>query len=163
MIQFTLGCILLALTLFFGGKEIMANQDMIENRNRSVNNQEDKVTRAANVKQRFDEIKEDAILFSDETKTNLLNQLNIDENKYKFDLTEPTQKEKALTEYGFKIIGFDEFSSVFNLVSDIEKIKGLELADVCFNCDVDDDSLTQRESEIGFRIEGTAYVYTPEK
>lgn len=163
MIQFTLGCILLALTLFFGGKEIMANQDMIENRNRSVTSQEDKVTRAANVKQRFEAIKEDAILFSDETKTNLLNQLNIDENKYKFDLTEPDKKDKVLTTYKFKVIGFDEFSSVFNLVSDIEKIKGLELADVCFNCDVDDDSLTQRESEIGFRIEGTAYVYTPEK
>lgn len=163
MIQFTLGCILLAMTLFFGGKELLANNDIIENRTRTLTSQESKVSRASAVKVRFDAIQTDAILYSTEIKANLLNQLNIDENKYKFNLVETEVKDKVLGVYTFDLVGFDKFSKVFALVSDIEKIKGLELLDVCFNCDVEDDKLTQRESEIGFKIKGKAYVYNPEK
>lgn len=163
MIQFTLGCVLLALTIFFGGKEILANNDIIENRTRTVNSQEEKVYRANRVKENYTSIQEDTIKFSSGIKSNILNQLNIDENKYNFDLKEPASKNKILSIYNFEITGFDSFSKVFSLVSDVEKIKGLELVDICFNCDVDDDKLIQRELEIGFKVKGKTYVYTPEK
>lgn len=163
MIQFTLGCILLALTIFFGGKEILANNNIVENRSRTVQSQEDKVYRANKVKEKYTLIQEDTIAFSTEIKSNIVNQLNIDENKYKFELKEPSSKDKVLSVYDFDIIGFDKFSKIFNLISDVEKIKGLELVDICFNCDVKDDTLIQRESEIGFKVKGKAYVYTTEK
>lgn len=163
MIQFTLGCILLAMTLFFGGKEVLSNNDVIKNRTNSLSSQENKVSRASSVKSKYEAIKNDTIVFSDDIKKNLINQLNIDEEKYVFNLTEPAVKTKVLTIYTFDFEGFDSFPKIFSLVSDIEKIKGLQLLDVCFNCEVKNEKLIQRKPEIGFKIKGKAYVYNQEK
>lgn len=163
MIQFTLGCILLALTLFFGGREILANNTVIENRTKSFETQESTVARAASIKAKYENIKDQTIILSDEIKQNLINQLNIDETKHSIVLTEPTAENKVLNSYDFTLEGFDNFSKVFNLVSDIEKIKGIHLNDVCFNCQIANKDLIKREAEIGFNIKGKVYVYKEEK
>ncbi|HAG52538.1 MAG TPA: hypothetical protein DCL21_02005 [Alphaproteobacteria bacterium] len=163
MVQFTLGCILIAMTLFFGGKDILANHKMLDNRERSLKSEESKIARATSIKQRYEAVKENTLIYSAEAKSTLLNQLNIDENKYKFDLKEPEKTDKVLSIYEFDITGFDDFSNIYALVSDIEKIKGLDLLDVCFNCEVKDENLVRQQEEIGFNVKGKAYVYNEEK
>lgn len=163
MIQFTLGCVLLALTIFFGGSELLANNDSIANRERTLKSQERKVASAKAIKSKYETIKEQTIILSDDIKTNLMNQLNIDETKYSFILTEPEKKDKVLTIYSFEIEGFETFPKIFNISSDVEKIKGLQLENVCYNCQINNKELVQKEGEIGFKIKGEGYVYNPEK
>ncbi|PPR08614.1 MAG: hypothetical protein CFH44_00888, partial [Proteobacteria bacterium] len=74
MIQFTLGCILISLTLFFGGKDILANKDKVENRQRSLTQEEQRVERASTLKQRYVFAENNAVIFNDKIKETLINQ-----------------------------------------------------------------------------------------
>jgi len=163
MVQFTLGCILIALTLFFGGKDILSNHKMIENRERTLHSEENKIKRAGTIKQKYDAVKSNTLVYSTEAKSTLLNQLNIDESKYKFDLKEPEKANKVLSIYEINIVGYDSFSNIYALLSDIEKIKGLDILDICINCKIDDENLMKQPGEMGFKVKGKAYVYNQEK
>lgn len=159
MIQFTIGCILLALTVFFGGKDLLNNNDIIKNTNRSVEQEESKLNKAKSIQNRFLSIKGSAILKSAEVKVNLINQLNINESKYNFTFSESEDNTKVLTTNSYDIAGYDSFGNIFNLISDIEKIKGLEIESICFNCEFDDEKLLKGLNEVGFKVKGKAYVY----
>lgn len=164
MIQFTLGCILLALTLFFGGKEILANQDKIANRTKSLKQEEDKAKRGSDLKQRYSFAENNAVVYSDKIKENILNQLNINEDKYELKFEQPEGKVgKVLASYTYTLEGYDSFSKVFSLVTDIEKVKGITVSNVCFNCEVSAENLRKRKDEIGFNVKGNVYVYSKEK
>ncbi len=164
MIQFTLGCILISLTLFFGGKDILANKDKVENRQRSLTQEEQRVERASTLKQRYVFAENNAVIFNDKIKETLINQLNLDESKYDFKFQQPEGKiGKVLASYDYTIEGFDSFSNVFSLLSDIEKINGLTVKDACFNCEIENDELKKSTDDIGFKVEGDIYVYSKEK
>lgn len=163
MIKFTLGCILIALTIFFGGKELLANNNTINNRENALESQISKNKVAINEKAKYENIKSNAIIYSPEIKKNIINQLNINENKYAVTFDNIESPKKVLTKYSFNVEGYDAFSEVFILISDIEKVSGLELVDICFNCKLTSTTLVQKDKEISFKIKGNVYVYNPEK
>ena len=165
MIQFTLGCILLALTLFFGGKELLGNNDMIEKTQKDVERAESTYNRAVKTKTRFENVKDIALLKNAELKSNLANQLSVNDSKHALDLKEQEgqSSRKVLTSTTFSLYGYDTFAQVFTMLSDLEKIKGIEVQNVCFNCEITAEKLTKGLNDVSFKIEGKAFIYEEAK
>jgi len=159
MVQFTLGCILIALSLFFGMSEIMSNKDIVDGRERELKTETARVEGSKKIKTKFEGQKEEVISYSADLRTNLLNQLNIDEGKYDFDLVEPKNKKQVLVSYNYSIKGYDGYTNVISLLGDIEKIKGLFVDDICLNCMISTEKRKRDKKHLSFKIEGTAYVY----
>lgn len=161
MIQFTLGCILLALTLFFGGKELLNNNSMIERTQQDVISAESAFNRAQATKNRYQNVQNIALLKTANLKSNLSNQLSINDSKHLFDLKEETEgtTNKVLSATEFTVTGFDTFANIFTMLSDLEKLKGIEVKNVCFNCKINSEKLTQGLNDVSFKIEGRAFIY----
>lgn len=160
MIQFTLGCILLALTLFFGGKELLNNNSMIERTENDVRSAENSFNRAQSTKNRYQNVQNIALLKTANLKANLSNQLSINESKHLFELKEAeNSSSKVLTATDFTVTGFDTFAHIFTMLSDLEKLKGIEVKNVCFNCTINSEKLTQGLNDVSFKIEGKVFIY----
>jgi len=159
MVQFTLGCILIVLSLFFGVKEIMSNEDIITNRTSQLNSEESRVLNSNKLKDKFEGKKSEAMLYSADLKNNLLNQLNIDESKYVFNLDKTEKKNQVIVSYKYRLNGYDSYTNVVSLFRDIEKIKGLFVDNICFNCDIITKKKKHKKEHISFKIEGSVYVY----
>lgn len=159
MVQFTLGCVLMALSLFFGAKEIMSNNDIIANRESQLQSEERRVESSKAIKARFESQKQDTISYSVELKDNLMNQLNVDDKIYDFTLEESNEKGQAITVHKYIIQGYNDYGKVFSLISEVEKIKGLFINKVCLGCKLETKKQKRELTDVSFKIEGNAYVY----
>lgn len=160
MIQFTLGCVLIALSLFFGGSEIMSNFDIIKNRTTQLSSEKMRVESSKSVKNNFESYKKDSISYSAELKENLISQLNIDDRFYDFSFADSEDsKDKVLKSIHYTIKGYDNYAKVFSLIGDIEKLNGLFIDQTCLGCKIATKKVKRENSHISFKIEGEAYVY----
>lgn len=160
MIQFTLGCIIIALSLFFGGKEILSNKHILANKESSLRQQELKVTHFNKIKQKFEQKKSDSIIFSAKLRENILNQLNVDDRKFDFIFKEPEEKgKKVIKAYKYTLQGFQEYGNILTLVGDLENLQGVSIAQISLNCSIETKHRKRKDTEISFKIEGVAYVY----
>ncbi|MCP4355176.1 MAG: hypothetical protein GY793_06010 [Proteobacteria bacterium] len=159
MVQFTLGCVLIALSLFFGIKEIMSNSKITSNRSAEFITVKTKADSSRMLKSQVDRGKEGLISYSPKLKTNLINQLNIDDTKYDFELTPPEDLKKVIVSYKYVIEGYDRYTEAVSLLGEIEKVKGIYVEKMCLNCEVKTKNNSPEQDAISFKIEGDAYVY----
>jgi len=165
MVQFTIGLILIAISLIFGGVQFLENNTILQVQQKQLDQARSDKEAAGRFAKKIETIKEVTLRKGEDQKLNIERAIALPQRlefRYTSEADANSPENQYFYRHNFEIAGITNFYTGLQLINKLENMNGFVIYSACFGCLTPPSGTEPAENEKMIQIKGTVYVYNPE-